>query len=117
VTENRYGGVVFDGVCTDTSNAAYPVDRIASAVEAEFDPPWDEAAIHLGLTLLHRGFVEHDADGFVLSDRAHELRDDGELVAEVCAVVKPRFRDGDEEDAAAFVGFVGDVIEALAEDV
>lgn len=117
MTENRYGGVVFDGVCTDTSNAAYPVDAIAASVEPRFNPPWDEAAIHLGLTLLHRGFVEEEGEGFVLSERAHELRGDKELVGEVCAVLKPRFRDGDEEDAAAFVGFVDDVIKALAEDV
>ncbi len=121
MTENRFGNVRFDGVCTDTSNAAYPVDAVVSAVEADFDPPHDEAAIHLALTLLHRGYVERVDDGrgngFVLSEAAHELRDSGRLVAEVCAAVEPRVRDGDEGDAAAFVGFVDDVIETVAEDV
>jgi hypothetical protein len=115
VTENRYGRVRFDGVCVDTSNAAYPVDEVRSEVEPAFDPPWDGAAVHLALTLLHRGYVVRDTDGFVLSEEARELTED-ELVGSVCEDVRPRV-DGDTSDAAAFVGFVGDVLDTLTEDV
>ena len=115
MTENRYGRVRFDGVCVDTSNAAYPVDEVRRAVEPAFDPPWDGAAVHLALTLLHKGYVVRDSDGFVLSDGAHETAQD-ELIARVCEDVRPRV-EGDVSDAAAFVGFVGDVIDTLTEDV
>ncbi|MFP4187981.1 MAG: hypothetical protein ACLFR5_01035 [Halobacteriales archaeon] len=116
MTENRYGNVYFDGVCTDTSNAAYPVDRVHAAVEPAFDPPWDEPAVHLALTLLHNGYVVRDGDGFSLSEDARELTNE-ELVAQVCDDVHPRVPDGDASDAAAFVSFVGDVLGALTEDV
>jgi len=110
VTENRYGNVYFDGVCTDTSNAALPVDEVRRAVEPEFEPPWDEPAVHVGLTAVHRGTVVRDGDGFVVPD-------DREAVAELCAELRPRVRDGDENDAAAFVAFVRDVVDALTEEV
>jgi hypothetical protein len=117
VTENRYGAVRFDGVCTDTSNAAYPVEEVRRTLEPAFEPPWDSTAVHLGVTLLHNGYVVRDGDGFELSDRARgEGRD--ELVSRVCADLRPRLDpDGSDEDAAAFVSFVVDVIEALTEDV
>ena len=115
VTENRYGRVRFDGVCVDTSNAAYPVEEVRRAVEPAFDPPWDSTAVHLGLTLLHKGYVVQGSDGFVLSDEANELTRD-ELVGRVCEDVGPRV-DGGRSDAAAFVAFVGDVIDAVTEDV
>lgn len=110
VTENRYGNVYFDGVCTDTSNAALPVDEVRRAVEPAFEPPWDEPAVHVGLTAVHQGTVVRDGDGFAVPD-------DEETVAELCAELRPRVRDGDEDDAAAFVAFVRDVVGALTEDV
>ena len=117
MTENRYGNVYFDGVCADTSNAAYPVDRVSAAVEPVFEPPWDEPAVHLALTLIHRGYVVEAGDGFALSDEATELTED-ELVASVCADLRPRLEgDGDEDEAAAFVGFVRDVLGSLTEEV
>jgi hypothetical protein len=116
VTENRYGGVVFEGVCSDLSNAAYPVDDVRHAVERSFDPPHLDAAVHLGLTLLHNGYVVHTEDGFALSDEAKEAREDGSLVARICETVEPSVREGDEKDAVAFVGFVREVVGTLVEE-
>ena len=119
VTENRYGGVVFEGVCSDLSNAAYPVEEVRRAVEPSFDPPWVDAAVHLGLTLLHHGYVvreEDDDGGFALSDEAHEALEEGSLVAEVCETVEPRLRGDDGAEAAAFVGFVRRVVESLTDE-
>jgi len=113
VTENRYGGVVFDGVCSDLSNAAYPVDEVRRAVEPSFEPPRVDAAVHLGLTLLHHGYVVRDGDGFALSGEAEEARKEDRLVTQILETVEPRVRDGDEEGAAAFVGFVRRVIGSL----
>ncbi len=119
VTENRYGGVVFDGVCSDTSNAAYPVDEVRRAVEPSFEPPWTDAAIHLGLTLLHHGYVRRSTDGFSLSDEADAMDADA-LIADICETVEPRVLDGEKVSqagqAAAFVGFVRDVVDALADE-
>jgi hypothetical protein len=117
VTESRYGAVVFEGVCTDTSNAAYPVEEVRRAVEPRFDPPWDESAIHLGLTLFAGGFVEHTGDGFVLSEDARTARENGELIARVCDKLNPTVTEGKEDEAAEFVVFVDEVVDALAEDV
>jgi hypothetical protein len=117
VTENRYGRVRFDGVCTDTSNAAYPVDEVRRALEPAFDPPWDGTAIHIGVTLLHNGYVVRGTDGFVPSEDTRQL-DNDEVVSRVCEDLSPRLDpDGSEADAASFVTFVGDVFEALTEDV
>lgn len=113
MTENRYGGVVFEGVCSDLSNAAYPVEEVRRAVEPSFEPPWTDAAIHLGLTLLHHGYVVRDGDSFALSDEAHEAHREGSLVAEVCETVEPRVPGDDDAEAAAFVGFVRGVIVAM----
>lgn len=117
VTENRYGRVYFDGVCSDTSNAAYPVDEVREAVEDDFEPPWTDAAVHLGLTLLHRGYVVYEGDAFALSEKARDASRDGRLVADICEDVRPRVEEGRESDAAAFVGFVRGVVNCLTEEV
>jgi hypothetical protein len=115
VTENRYGRVRFDGVCTDTSNAALPVERVRRAVEPDFEPPWDDAAVHLALTVVHRGFVAEGGDGFELAEGVNDLPEE-EVVARVCDEVRPRV-DGGTSDAAAFVSFVRDVLVSLTEEV
>lgn len=116
MTENRYGGVVFEGVCSDLSNAAYPVDDVRRAVESSFEPPRVDAAVHLGLTLLHHGYVVPDGNGFVLSDEARQAHAEDRLVAQVCETVEPRVREGEEDDAVAFVAFVRRVIESLTDE-
>lgn len=117
MTENRYGGVVFEGVCSDLSNAAYPVEEVRRSVETSFEPPWVDAAVHLGLTLLHHGYVVHeegtDDDSFALSEEAHEALDEDRLVADVCETIEPRVREDDDAEMAAFVGFVRRVVESL----
>lgn len=115
MTENRYGGVVFEGVCSDLSNAAYPVDDVRRAVESSFEPPRVDAAVHLGLTLLHHGYLVRDGDGFALSGEAKAARAEDRLVAQVCETVEPRVRDGNEDEAADFVVFVRRVIESLGD--
>ncbi|MDZ7689129.1 MAG: hypothetical protein U5J64_10540 [Halobacteriales archaeon] len=116
MTENRYGVVVFEGVCSDLSNAAYPVEEVRCAVEDSFDPPRIDTAVHLGLTLLHHGYVVRRGDGFTLSDEANEARDDGILVAQICETVEPRVPEGEEDEAVAFVEFVRRVVETLVGD-
>jgi len=119
VTENRYGSVVFEGVCSDLSNAAYPVEEVRRAVEPSFEPPWVDAAVHLGLTLLHHGYVVHEKGGnFALSDEAHGALEESRLVAEVCETIEPRVRKDDDADPemAAFVGFVRRVVGALTDE-
>ena len=113
MTENRYGGVVFEGVCSDLSNAAYPVEEVRRAVETSFEPPRLDAAVHLGLTLLHHGYVARSDDGFALSDEAKAAREKDVLVAQVCETIEPCVRDGEEDEAVAFVEFVRRVIESL----
>lgn len=116
VTENRYGGVFFEGVCSDLSNAAYPVEEVRRAVEPSFDPPRVDAAVHLGLTLLHHSYVAHEDkedSGFALSEDAHEALREDRLLADVCETIEPRVRENDDEEMAAFVGFVRDVIVSL----
>jgi len=119
VTENRYGGVVFEGVCSDLSNAAYPVEEVRRAVEPSFEPPWVDAAVHLGLTLLHHGYVVHkdtEDGGFALSEEAHGALEENRLVAEVCETIEPRVREDDDAEMAAFVGFVRRVVGALTDE-
>jgi hypothetical protein len=115
VTENRYGGVVFEGVCSDLSNAAYPVEEVRRSVEPSFEPPWVDAAVHLGLTLLHHGYVVHQKGGsFALSEEAQGARSEDRLVADVCETVEPRVADDDAgPEMAAFVGFVREVMASL----
>jgi len=111
VTENVYGGVVFEGVCTDLSNAAYPVEEVRERVEADFDAH-ENTAIHLALTLLHHGFVERtDGGGFALSDEAEELADDGALFETFCRRTDVRPRS--EEDLARFASFFDEVVVAV----
>lgn len=116
MTENRYGGVVFDGVCSDLSNAAYPVEDVRRAVESSFEPPRVDAAVHLGLTLLHHGYVARDGGGFSLSDEARDAYEEDRLVAKVCETVEPRVREGEENNAVAFIEFVRQVIESLTDE-
>ncbi len=119
MTENRYGGVVFEGVCSDLSNAAYPVEEVRRAVEPSFGPPWVDAAVHLGLTLLHHGYVVHedtDDGSFALSEEAQEAHREDRLVADVCETIEPRVREDDDAEVAAFVGFVRRVVESLTSE-
>ena len=116
MTENRYGGVVFEGVCSDLSNAAYPVEEVRRAVETSFEPPRLDAAVHLGLTLLHHGYVVRSDDGFALSDEGKAAREKDVLVAQICETLEPRVRDGEEDDAVAFVEFVRRVVESLTDE-
>jgi len=113
VTENVYRGVVFDGVCTDLSNAAYPVERVRARVEPRF-PECPDTAIHLALTLLHHGYVRETEDGFELSDTGETAIEEGALVDLFCedADVRPR----DERALARFATLVTGVAEAIVGD-
>jgi len=113
VTENVYCGVVFEGVCTDLSNAAYPVEEVRERVEPDFETH-EDTAIHLALTLLHHGLVERSGGGgFELSEEARGLADDGELFETFCwrADVRP----STEEDLARFASFFEEVAEVVAD--
>jgi len=110
VTENVYRGVVFEGVCTDLSNAAYPVEEVRERVESGFDRHRN-TAIHLALTLFHHGFVESLGEGrFGLSEKARRLYNEGILFERFCerADVCPKT----EAALARFASFFEKVIEA-----
>ncbi len=111
MTANSYNGIVFEGVCTNISNTVYDVETVQKAVEdSELPRRYENVGVHLGLTLIHRGWIDETESGYELSD--------GFDLGEVSEDLELRLEDGDvgEEEFASFVEFVESVIETLTRE-
>lgn len=111
MTSNSYNGIVFEGVCTNISNTVYDVETVQKVIE-ESDVPrrYENVGVHIGLTLIHRGWIRETESGYELSEEfdLSAVSEDLELRLEDENV--------DEEDFADFVDFVESVIESLTSE-
>ncbi|MFB6284187.1 MAG: hypothetical protein ABEK59_09700 [Halobacteria archaeon] len=90
MTSNRFGNVVFEGVCTDYSNAAYPVDRVRGMVAEELDPRHRDPAIHIGLTLIDEGILDWNEErGSYVTSREMIDRAANSSSCNECSKTKP----------------------------
>ena len=74
MTTNSFGGVTFDGVCTDYSNAAYPVEKIRRMIAPEVEERYRNTAVHLALSLIDVGLLEwnENKERYVVTQKKHQ---------------------------------------------
>ncbi|MDY7082760.1 MAG: hypothetical protein SXQ77_10235, partial [Halobacteria archaeon] len=122
--EVTYRSLVFEGVCSNLSNSAYPVavERIRRLIadEDNIAPRHRNLCIHVALTLVHRDILEWDSEGevYVVADTL-DADERTSFIRQICESLEIRSVEGETDknplDFAAFIRLLESTLDALTD--